>query len=1132
MPVPSAATANADDDDDEATSHHPHHHHHSSAPPPPRPPPPSPGTRNSTTAPPPPPPLPPHPSSTTSSSTSIRPLPPQTARALRSSLTIVDPASAVKELVDNALDAGATSVGVEVSGGGTGAAGLDLVVVRDNGRSVPPVGEDRVLLGRRHCTSKVRWGAGCAGEMQMVGGLGEGGGGTSGGAGGGGSGGNPAVLGFRGEALASLVEVCEKVEVTVRCEGERVGEVLRLGREGEDLQGVAPRKVGAPVGTTVRAEGFFERWPVRRQAALKEAEKGGGGGGVMRRIKGLLQGYALARPAVRLSLKVVKGRGIKNGKEGGWTYAPKPGLGLGGGRERVADAVLKVVGKGAAAQCIYAAQELNGYRFEAFLPRADAEGKEISGLGQFLSVDARPVSTARGTLSLIAKAFRDRLKKANPALENVKEPFLRLDIGCPPGSYDPNVEPSKSDLLFDEPKAVLSALEDFLDIFYSSAGPQMETAKIHESKVPTQREISLVEDTVTAPDSEAQKSDDDVTTYSDIFDEFVMIPATDVAHPPASSDSIAATLRSNTEMEDVEDPRPKRRRTWKSNMYDFDEDDVLVDDGNGDAQGNPDVDLADEDTEEAMGHVTVSNPWTMAKMNAKIPKPSVASSPEVAHMRKQNTEPQLELPTSTPPESRISLGGAYLPTPQASSPNYGQSASVARCGGFGGTNLTQSPATPSATFAKSPNSHLPFPQNSSRQVDDDGFVPVPPQPVGGGTVNSAKTATPKRSRLGGPGNARSGRRGINKPFKPPINPERDSWFSYTPSQRPKRSTVFLRKNKIPAAGGDDARNEYVMSGGADGGGLSDGHDRDIRHWMASNTTRVGRTQSDNGPGIHEDAASIQDSSVASEETRPALQQRLPATPEELRIRNFDFNMKAPAPFPRITQSRLTVQNRPSATSQRDETEEHTRQETADTAATAQPLRRSFRRHAAARPPPIVEKALYANEEIAKQPLQSHPQLGQSERQQQQHSGTGTGLVPLRRLSTRQQSRRRTTSSLPLERVPDGAQMQNVALIILSSAAAALSTKRTTYSALQEDDVALSWGASGDLKSPFAKAGDDDVTAYTAVVQSWADRLGNLLMRFRLDGVEGHGVELRQDLSFVLMDAVERYRRGQVMMEAS
>ncbi|GME22343.1 PMS1 protein-like protein 1 [Neofusicoccum parvum] len=523
---------------------------------------------------------------------SIHALPNPAIRALSSSLALADPCAAVKELVDNALDAGATSVAVDLAPNT-----LDHLAVRDNGRSVAPA--DRALLGRRHCTSKLA----APDELRVVGAR---------------------SLGFRGEALASLAGCAEALWATVRCEGEGMGRVLRVGRAGEGVVGEEAR--GCPVGTTVRAEGLFAGLPVRRQAALKHAER------EVKRVRRMLQAYALARPGVRLELKGGRGRG-------GWLYAPKPGLGQSGGKERVADAAWKVVGKDATAQYEYAVHEVGGYAIEAFLPRSDAQAKKISGHGQFLSVDARPVSTTRGTLKLVAKAFRERLKKANPALEDVKEPFLRMDVKCPPGSYDPNVEPAKDDVVFEDANAVLTAVEELLDIFYSS----------HPAAAKSSEEARPV------VGSEVRVDEDDIDAESDIFDQLInmpdsgIIPTQNLETPPdeAQKDTLGPETPSIAAGSDVahsetreeghgdEPPRPKRRRTWKYNMYDYDEDDFLI--GDDGPQSAPEENLAEE-TEEALNDVNLSNPWTMAKMNARVRDTDVSNNGQTAGLAMQRAE--------------------------------------------------------------------------------------------------------------------------------------------------------------------------------------------------------------------------------------------------------------------------------------------------------------------------------------------------------------------------------------------------------------------------------------------------------------------------------------------------------------
>ena len=132
---------------------------------------------------------------------SIQTLPPSTIRIIGSSQVLTDPTSVVKELVDNALDAKATSIFVEIS-----ANALDIIQVRDNGHGIAP--EDRDLVCRRYCTSKIR----DYSDLKDVGGR---------------------WLGFRGEALSSAAELSGTLTVTTRIEGEDVAVRLKVKTDGE-----------------------------------------------------------------------------------------------------------------------------------------------------------------------------------------------------------------------------------------------------------------------------------------------------------------------------------------------------------------------------------------------------------------------------------------------------------------------------------------------------------------------------------------------------------------------------------------------------------------------------------------------------------------------------------------------------------------------------------------------------------------------------------------------------------------------------------------------------------------------------------------------------------------------------------
>lgn len=141
------------------------------------------------------------PHSVTYQSMPISALSDETVRRIGSSVVLTDSVSVVKELVDNALDARASSVHVEIS-----LNSLAVIQVKDNGHGVAP--EDRPMLGHRHCTSKIR----DLDDLSSLGGQ---------------------SLGFRGEALASIIEMSGGLTLSTRIEGERVGTAIKIDREGK-----------------------------------------------------------------------------------------------------------------------------------------------------------------------------------------------------------------------------------------------------------------------------------------------------------------------------------------------------------------------------------------------------------------------------------------------------------------------------------------------------------------------------------------------------------------------------------------------------------------------------------------------------------------------------------------------------------------------------------------------------------------------------------------------------------------------------------------------------------------------------------------------------------------------------------
>ncbi|KAK1598025.1 DNA mismatch repair protein MutL [Colletotrichum navitas] len=228
----------------------------------------------------------------------ISQLPESTCQLLKSTIAVISPLSLVKELVDNAIDANATTIEVGVS-----ANTVDKIQVRDNGHGISP--EDYHAVGRRSHTSKLR----TFEELQYKGGK---------------------TLGFRGDALASM-NTCSKLTITTRTSQDKVAALLVLKN---DVEGIADKRLASgSMGTTVDVSDLFAAVPVRRQLAIKESKKSCG------QIKELLQTYALTRPYIRLSLKIFKDHKLS------WSYAPGQGA-------HIREAVLQVFGPDLASQCV------------------------------------------------------------------------------------------------------------------------------------------------------------------------------------------------------------------------------------------------------------------------------------------------------------------------------------------------------------------------------------------------------------------------------------------------------------------------------------------------------------------------------------------------------------------------------------------------------------------------------------------------------------------------------------------------------------------------------------------------------------------------------------------------------------
>ena len=186
----------------------------------------------------------------------IHVLPEEVASQIAAGEVVERPSSVVKELVENAIDAGARDVRVEARAGGKG-----FIRVTDDGCGVPAAEVE--LAFHRHSTSKLS----TADDLARI-----------------------TTLGFRGEALTSIAAV-SRVTFVTRATDEPVGTLLRL--EGGRV--VTRQESGRPPGTAVTVEDLFFNVPARLKFLRSERTE-------RRHIDGWLTRYAMAYPALRFTL--------------------------------------------------------------------------------------------------------------------------------------------------------------------------------------------------------------------------------------------------------------------------------------------------------------------------------------------------------------------------------------------------------------------------------------------------------------------------------------------------------------------------------------------------------------------------------------------------------------------------------------------------------------------------------------------------------------------------------------------------------------------------------------------------------------------------------------------------------------
>ena len=320
----------------------------------------------------------------------IRQLPDTLINQIAAGEVVERPASVVKELVENALDAGARRIDVDLEEGG-----VRLIRIRDDGGGIEP--DDLALAVARHATSKIA----SLEDLESV-----------------------ATLGFRGEALPSIASV-SRFSMASRHGDAAHGAVLAVegGRIGTIVPSAHPR------GTTVEVRDLFYNVPARRKFLRAERTE-------LSHIEEWLRSLALARPDVELRVS-------HNGRPSR-RYRALDLLDADASPESSPERLLETLGEEFARNALRITHEGAGLRLHGWIARPVYN--RASADQQYLYVNGRSVRD-RNIAHAVRQAYSD-------VLFHGRHPAYVLFLELDPRGVDVNVHPAKHEVRFRETRLV------------------------------------------------------------------------------------------------------------------------------------------------------------------------------------------------------------------------------------------------------------------------------------------------------------------------------------------------------------------------------------------------------------------------------------------------------------------------------------------------------------------------------------------------------------------------------------------------------------------------------------------------------------------------------------------------------
>lgn len=336
-------------------------------------------------------------------------LPSSTVRLLSSSQVVTSVVSVVKELVENSIDARATSIDIKLEN-----YGFDKIEIRDNGDGIKAV--DTPVMAVRHYTSKIN----SHEDLESL-----------------------ETYGFRGEALGSICSLAE-VYITTKTAADELSTQYTLDSSGH-ISSQKPSHLGQ--GTTVTVLKLFKNLPVRKQfySTSKKCKD------ELKKIQDLMMAYGIINPELRIILT--------HNKAVVWQ---KP---------RVSDhksAFMSVLGTAVMSSMVpfQHSSEEPEVSISGFLPSPDSE-YSLTSLSNpersFIFINRRPVCQ-KDILKLVRQYYSLNFKKESAR----SYPVFLISITLPASTVDVNLTPDKTQVMIQNKEYVLLAMENVLTSMYGS----------------------------------------------------------------------------------------------------------------------------------------------------------------------------------------------------------------------------------------------------------------------------------------------------------------------------------------------------------------------------------------------------------------------------------------------------------------------------------------------------------------------------------------------------------------------------------------------------------------------------------------------------------------------------------------